>query len=104
MSPFEKVIIAARFFGGLLILLGTAWFALLLTIDTVCRFSGKMTLSGRRKAQEYSEWYFGTRSYRFSSEGRYAVLGNAMIVFNDEGRVVSLPSEDCRQTEILKSL
>ena len=104
MSPFEKVIIAGRFFAGLLILLGTAWYAITITIDTVCRFSGKMTLTGRRRAREYSEWYFGTRSFKFSAGGRYAVLGNAMIVFNDEGRVVSLPSEDCRQTEILKSL
>ena len=106
MSPFEKVVLATTFFGSLFVLTCLLLLTLQWAGDVYCRMRGVMTLTGRRKAKEYSSWYFGTADVHFKVKGNFcfAMVGTAVIVFDTEGEVVSLPSDTTRQTSILESL
>ncbi len=106
MSPFEKVVFAATFFGSLFIITCLLLLTLQWAGDAICRVRGTMTFTGRRKALKVAQWYFGTADVHFKVKGNFcfAMVGTAVMVFNSEGEVISLPSDRVRQTDILKSL
>jgi len=104
MSPFEKVFVALLVHGGGFVAVCIIMLALQWAGNALCRMRGMMTLSGRRKARKYSSWYFGTNDVYFCVKGRFAQLGQAVITFDSEGEVLTLPSDQCKQTTILKSL
>jgi hypothetical protein len=108
MSPEYKIFMALLIHGCGFVIVCIGMLALQWAGDTLCRLCGTMTFTGRRKMREYSSWYFacpaGDVHFRVKGNFCFAMVGTAVITFNAEGEVISLPSVQCRQTDLLKSL